>query len=209
MRAASRMVRMSHSTSATFSELPRDAAMALPDELRAVLRRELEAHERIEWLDQPSAVQRARGTIGAVLFGIPWTAFSLFWMVGAAQGSLAFALFGVPFVAIGLGMLASPVMAARAARSSAYVVTNRRVILIEASGRSFSIKSLGPDRLDRLERRERADGSGDLVLASRSERDSDGDRRTVEDAISAVPDVRAAEHHVRRLQERLQERVQA
>lgn len=61
------------------------------------------------------------------------------------------------------------------------------------------VRSFAPDAIAHIERREQPDGSGDLVLLKRWELDSDGNRREVEDALLAVPDVREAERCVRRL----------
>ena len=45
---------------------------------------ELQQGEGIEWLGQPNPGKYAKGSAKIVLFAIPWTAFALFWMAGAA-----------------------------------------------------------------------------------------------------------------------------
>ena len=91
---------------------------SLPADLDARVRSELRDHERLLWVRQPRAGRFARQALPLVLFGIPWTAFALFW-TAAASGMLFggagnggpgsfFPLFGLPFVLIGVGMLSSP-----------------------------------------------------------------------------------------------------
>ncbi|MEP1077527.1 hypothetical protein NDI52_19185 [Leptolyngbya sp. PL-A3] len=91
----------------------------IPPALRRKIDNELEAREFIKWVDQPIPRFFTASSIGAVLFGIPWTSFALFWTWGAAgfefpdfregvQPQYFFALFGVPFILIGLAMLSSP-----------------------------------------------------------------------------------------------------
>ncbi|MGD1278779.1 MAG: hypothetical protein ABR964_16320 [Tepidisphaeraceae bacterium] len=138
---------------------------------------ELEEGEKLIWAAQPLPRVYRRRAIGAVLFGIPWTAFAVFWMVGASgawnthphRPSTApfalFPLFGVPFVLIGLGMLTSPFWMGRKARRVLYALTNRRAIIFE--GRIFggiNVQTFMPDRLTSMTRNERADGTGDLIF---------------------------------------------
>lgn len=144
-----------------------------------------------------------------VLFGIPWTAFALFWIAGASgfqipefkEGSDLFPLFGIPFVLVGFGMLGSPFWMMRKARKTAYVLTNNRVIIFDG-GRSTTIRSFGPDRLTDLRRKQRTDGSGDLIFERKVSYDSDGDRQTTDHGFLAIPDVKMVEDMVRQLADR-------
>src|SRR5262245_37691399 len=56
----------------------------LPEEMRESVRRELRDGERLLWAGQPLPELFAKATIPAVLFGIPWTAFAIFWIAGAS-----------------------------------------------------------------------------------------------------------------------------
>ena len=106
-----------------------------------------------------------------VLFGIPWTAFALFWTAGAAGFKLPnfqqpfdfFPLFGVPFVLVGVGLLSSPYWTARSAKRTAYVLTDRRAITFQG-GMSMRIRSFRPSQLEWLTRVQRRDGSGDVIF---------------------------------------------
>jgi hypothetical protein len=156
---------------------------SLPDDLDARVRAELRAGERLVWVGQPQPGRFARGAIPIVLFGIAWTAFAVFWMA-AASGTLfggfggnnntpgefraffaCFPLFGLPFVLIGLGMLSSPYWFRRQAKRTCYALTDRRAILWQASPfGSVTVRSYGPEALDKIHRTEYADGCGDFVF---------------------------------------------
>ena len=112
--------------------------------------------------------------MGIVLFGIPWTAFAVFWMSAAgwgvshsnAPGPFSFfPLFGLPFVLIGVGMLSSPFWMSRKALRTVYAITDQRAIVFE--GRVFggvNVQSFLPERLTSMSRNERSDGTGDLIF---------------------------------------------
>jgi hypothetical protein len=152
----------------------------LPTEVQQTVERELEPGERVAWAGQPDPRRYARGSWGIALFGIPWTAFAVFW-VAMASGILwgngnagngpplvfriGFPLFGVPFVLVGLGMLSAPYWARRSAAGTVYAVTDKRAIAFEAGFRSRTVKSYHPADLRQISRVERDDGSGDLILA--------------------------------------------
>jgi hypothetical protein len=185
----------------------------LPQQIRSLVESELQSGERITWLEQPIPGRMARMTWPIVLFGIPWTAFALFWTAGAAWATWkmddapglfsAFPLFGLPFILIGFGMLSSPCWVRRKARRSAYVLTDRRAILLTAGWRgSVTVRSFEPERLTDLRRKQYADGSGDLVFAQDIRRDSDGDRHSANVGFLAIREVKAVEELVRALTQR-------
>lgn len=155
----------------------------LPDELDARVRSELDSDEQLLWVGQPRPSRFARSAIPLVVFGIPWTAFAVFWVAGASGilfggfggpvngpaglGAFfgCFPLFGVPFVLIGLWMLSSPYWLRRKAERTYYALTDRRAILWEAGWfGSVDVRSYRPAQLAKLRRTEHADGSGDLVF---------------------------------------------
>ncbi len=185
----------------------------MPPDLQRTIEGELRSGETVVWQGQPIPGRYARGGWCLVLFGIPWTAFSIFWVVMASGITMGhqhgpplgvrifFPLFGLPFVVIGLGMLSSPFWMKRKALKVAYVVTDQRAILIEGGWRGgVTVRSFGPDQLNQLERREHADGSGDLIFERHHGRDSDGERRSREIGFLAVPEVKKVEELIRGLQ---------
>lgn len=185
----------------------------LPQKLRSLVESEMQAGERINWMEQPIPGRMARMTLPIVLFGIPWTAFALSWTASAAWGTSkveggpglfsAFPLFGLPFILIGLGMLSSPYWSRRKAHRSAYVLTDRRAILFSADWRgSVTVRSFEPERLTDLQRKQHADGSGDLVFAQDSRRDSDGGRHTIDVGFLAIREVKNVEELVKALAQR-------
>jgi hypothetical protein len=177
--------------------------------LRTRVEMELQPGERIVWMDQPIPGRMARGSWALVVFGIPWTAFAVFWTAMAAKGVssekgagpfILFPLFGVPFILIGLGMLTSPYWARRRATRVAYVVTDRRAIILQGGWRgSMSIRSFEPAALTDLNRTQHADGSGDLVFTHDFRRGSKGRTYTTDVGFIGVRDVRSVEEHVRAL----------
>ncbi len=144
----------------------------LSPELRTLVDNELDHDEKIVWLGRPDPKAAGRGYLPIQLFAIPWTAFSIFWICGAAgfkipdfkQGFDFFPLFGIPFLLIGIGMLTAPIWGKRLASQSVYVLTNRRAILFKKEFTGMSIRSFKPDQLRSLERKQHADGSGDLIF---------------------------------------------
>jgi hypothetical protein len=177
--------------------------MTLPRELRTQVELELQSGERIVWMDQPIPGRMARGSMGLVIFGIPWTAFAIFWVTMAAQGisksnagpmGWLFPLFGVPFILIGIGMLSSPYWARRRAERMAYVITDRRAIIFQGV-RSFEPSALKGE----LQRKQHADGSGDLIFAQEFRRGSKGRTYTHNIGFLAVRDVKGIEEMVRTL----------
>jgi hypothetical protein len=160
--------------------------LQIPIHLREIVDRELELHEVIQWIEQPIPKFFTSASISSVLFGIPWTAFSLFWIWGATgfgkllmQGItplLLFPLFGVPFVLIGFWMLSAPVLARKMALQIVYLVTDRRAISIDG-GKPLTIRSYLPSQLNAVYRQENPDGSGNVLITIQSWKDSDGDER--------------------------------
>ena len=178
----------------------------LPPEADRLVRDELRPGEQLVWAGQPLPRLFGRQSIALVIFGIPWTAFAVFW-VAAAGGITSharngnflslfscFPLFGLPFVLVGLGMLSSPFWMRRKAMRTAYAVTNQRAIVFE--GRAFGgikVQSFMPDRLTSMTRTERADGSGDLVFEQFQQRVGSG-TNTVRRGFFAVERVRDVEN---------------
>lgn len=145
---------------------------ALPAALDAKVKQELEPGERLVWMEQPVPRFFTAASTPSFLFSIPWTAFALFWIAGAAdykvpdfsQGGFdLFPLFGIPFVLIGVGLFCSPLWSYWRATRSVNAITDRRAITFEG-GLAMTVTSYAPDRLRSLERKDRADGTGNIVF---------------------------------------------
>jgi hypothetical protein len=183
--------------------------LKIPKELRRKIENELQPGEFIRWIEQPIPRFFTASSIGSVLFGIPWTSFAIFWMWGASRFKLPdireglqpqnlFALFGVPFVLIGFRMLSSPVWAWQAARKTVYLVTDKRAISIH-SGWSTTIRIYLPNQLKEIYRKERADGTGDVIISIRRWKDSDGDNMSEEIGFLGVRNPREVENILKQL----------
>ena len=146
----------------------------LPSNVRELVLRELGPDEQLRWFAQPRPLAFILGGIPAFLFAIPWTAFALFWTYGAAgfripdfsepDPTMLFPLFGLPFILIGLGMLSSPLWLVRRALRTAYLVTNKRAVIIGGGGRR-EVHSIAPEQFGEIVRREGKSGRGDILFA--------------------------------------------
>ena len=137
----------------------------LPLETETVLRSELNTGERLLWTGQPIANRSGWGSLPLVLFGIPWTAFSVFWelmaisMTGGMKSHnpsepsfpfnlfpVLFPLFGIPFILIGLWMLSSPYWMRKKAQKIVYAVTDKRALILSPSWRgAITVRSITPE----------------------------------------------------------------
>ncbi len=176
----------------------------LPSELAAQMGAELRPGERIDWVGQPIPARLARKGIAIVLFGLPFTAFALFWMYGASGGfsrhsgfpddggfTRIFPLFGLIPLLAGLGMLTSPYWLLRKARRTVYAVTDRRALVIE--GRIFggiTVRSFEPGELADRRRVQHADGTGDLILERQWRTQNEVRRGSPEVGFLAIADVK-------------------
>ena len=185
----------------------------LPRELRSQVELELQSGERIMWMEQPVPGIFASRANGLVLFGIPWTAFAIFWTVTATRtftggefGNMGwlFALFGVPFILIGMRMLTGPCWERRRAARTAYVITDRRAMILEAGWRGgMNVRSFDPPalRVD-LQRKQNPNGTGDVIFKQELRRTNKGRARTINIGFLAVRDVKGVEEMVRALAQR-------
>lgn len=191
----------------------------LPDDKRQRIERELGAGETLLWTGQPIPRLMGRKLWPIVLFGIPWTAFAVFWTLGAGgmlwfgdgpkpnQGpfmffSICFPMFGLPFIAVGVGMLTAPYWARRMAAHTCYALTDQRAIVFQGGWRSVEVMSYRPEQLGKLRRVENYDGTGDIVFedAFTFHRDSRGSMRTSRTprGFIAIPRVKEIEELIRK-----------
>jgi hypothetical protein len=179
----------------------------LAPELASLVDAELAKGEHIDWIGQPIPSRLALSGVPIALFGIPFTAFALFWM-GMASGIRGpggsglggfFFLFGIPLVVVGLGMLGSPFWMYLKAVRTVYAITDRRALAIERDilGR-FTTRSFEGRNLAILSRTQRADGSGNLVFQREYYRQG-RNGRFVDIGFFAIPDVKAVEDRIREL----------
>ena len=164
----------------------------IPQDLQENVDRELQPDERILWIDMPIPMFFTRESTKIFLFGIGMTLFAIFWTCAAAGFSipnlkevsnpfqllnLLFPLFGIPFILIGFFLLANPLIAYRKAFKTVYVITDRRAITFEF-GWSKTIRSYPPSQLLNVYRKERGDGTGDVIISFDKWIDSDDVKRS-------------------------------
>ena len=134
-------------------------------------------------------------SLALFLFAIPWTSFALFWMAGSwyQSESIPFTLFGVPFVLIGIGMLLAPLWTYKKALKTVYVISDQRALTFDGGWSTTSIRSYQPHQLDTIYRKEKKDGSGDIILSVRSWCDSDNDKQQEELGFMRIENVKKVE----------------
>jgi hypothetical protein len=195
-----------------------DPLDAIPPSLRRRVEAELQPGETPLWAGMPDPLRSALPLLFLFVFGIGWSSIAFSFEGVALAGlfagrpgpdgsgnlhgwtALMMALFGLPFVAIGVGLLASPFVAAIRAMLTAHVVTNKRLLTV-VGGPWPSVESRTGGSLTFVRRRDARAGHGTLRLGFGTERDSDGDPRSVEVPWIGIPGVRDAEGAVRQLAE--------
>lgn len=192
----------------------------LPTELRMALQAEMQPGESLLWAARPRPGRAAMATWFIWIFAVPWTAISLMfmgfpvasWLDLADKGtdnfslgmSIFFFVFSLPFVGIGLVMLAAPFITLHEAKKCVYGITTQRVIKL-VTGKKKQVATLAARRFGRINRIERADGSGTITIEFGHYTDSDGDKVTHKFELIAIPHVSEA----MRLLERIQGEVKA
>ena len=161
--------------------------------------------EVVKWSSRPNPMSHLAATMAIFLFAIPWTAFSIFWIAGAAgfkipdfkEGFDFFPLFGLPFLFIGIGMLSAPLFSYLRASKIIYVITNQRAFEMYC-GRSKKVINFAPDDIGTVERTEKPDGSGHLYFSSEIKHGQRGQHR-IRTGFRGIQDVRTAETFINNL----------
>lgn len=107
-------------------------------DLRYELSSELRSDETVLWTGKPNGAQFFTAGSGcAMVFGLAWLAFSLFWESMAIKGAISqggvawgMVLFGIPFVMIGVGLVVGlPLAEYNSRNNTVYAITSHRVIV--------------------------------------------------------------------------------
>jgi hypothetical protein len=130
-----------------------------PDRVTDIVYWEMEPGEEPVWFGRPEVMPYIGATtkLGQVLMGIPFA------VVGSVLVPVAIP-FGVLFVATGICMLGTPLWNYLKARNTIYIVTNRRLIVIEQVLWQ-SVTCLQGKAIKKVERRENRCGIGTLVFS--------------------------------------------
>ena len=166
------------------------------------VRHELRADETPQWIGYPIPKQYAiQEGLTLFLFGIPWTAFVIFWESQAMKSeNLVLQLWGIPFILVGLYLLANPLLEYWRALRTIYVVTNQRVFILNGVLRP-SKKVFAPSNLGDFDVERKHDGSGNIILSEEQKRAGEQGVYTEKIRFKAIPNVREAEEHIEALQD--------
>jgi hypothetical protein len=173
---------------------------------------ELQPGESLYWTGVADPARAAVSALPAALFGIPFAGFAAFWINTAYHGTHAmnkstnsftgafsfFPLFGVPFLLVGLGIILAPLWAYLSGRTTVYAVTNQRVMVISGSS-TRSVKSCTPADIVSVDHRERADGSGDIIIRTTAQTRSNNSVSQLTVSLCGVPNVKEVARQVMNL----------
>lgn len=158
--------------------------------MSSLLEQTLEDGEQVIWFEQPDVRRWRRQGYSAAPFGLcllalvwyasPWTSGGWYWLI---------AFLALP----ALILLALPWSMHSSAKSTLYVVTNRRVLILDA-GKKIALKSYPVQQLPELIMRPRIDGSGKLVFEIEHYEDSDGYQQTREYGFEDIREVGLVRH---------------
>jgi len=168
---------------------------------------QLDAGERLLWSGFPNPGAAALRVVPVTFFGIPFTAFSCFWIwqtwTMTSQGPrvpgpwMLFPLFGLPFLFVGLGVMATPLWVFLSAKKTVYAVTEKRALIIVGTA-SRGVQSFTHADMGDVTRVERPDGSGSVYFASRTvTSSSNGMSRMARIGFEGIPDVKQVEQMLR------------
>jgi len=161
------------------------SGLDLPASLHGTVEAELSDGEDLRWAGKPDPSQMAGAAKPTVKFGIYAIVVStaiaavFLWIrggfgeSGSDRPSLLFCLIPLAFAMVGIAASAYPCWLKRKARSTLYLVTNRRAITM-TWGRRQVVRSFGPEHMSHLEVRLRPDGSGDILFEPLSTVDEGG-----------------------------------
>lgn len=172
-------------------------------ELASLLRAELLPGEHLLWSASP-APRKQLHAFWIWLFGIPWTAFSLFCqaivlmsLFGTAQRApdggdwvfgIFFSLFLLPFVAVGFVILWAPFDTLRKARRTIFGLTDRRMLSVTV-GRKLESTSVMLQQMGPIDVQVCSKGYGNVRIQTGTGLDNDGDQTINRFELLGVPDV--------------------
>lgn len=160
-------------------------AQSLPSRLQSSLTRALEADEQVVWFEQPDLPRSRRKAYSAVPFGL--AALALAWHGSSRALAGSYWVLGY-LVLLGLILVALPWIAHAHARSTLYVITNRRALILTA-GKKDALKAYSLHHLPQLDMRRHVDGSGDLVFEIEQFTDPDASPPSREHGFEDIRDV--------------------
>ena len=171
---------------------------------------ELQSGESLVWTGTADPSRAFITSLPAMIFGIPFAGFALFWISQAyhatstitrsssnafVKGFSVFPVFGIPFLLIGAFVILTPLWNYLKAGSTVYAVTNQRIMVITGTN-SRSVKSYTPADIASVEHRERPDGSGDIVIQTNNLIRSNNSVSQFKVALLGIPNVKQVAQQV-------------
>jgi hypothetical protein len=185
--------------------------LKIPKELRRKIENELQSGEFIRWVEQPIPRYLTFQSITAGFIGIFMTGFSFFGIWGAGwafnypdlrevsrSGLLGGLIIFSPLLLIGFRCYTDPFWVWHDAQNSVYFATDKRAVSIQY-GWPTTIRSYLPDQLEYIYRRERADGTGDVIFLSLRQRNVEGHEYYEKIGFWGVRNPRAVENVLKQL----------
>lgn len=177
---------------------------SIPRDLRDLVEKELDQNEKVVWCGMPKPKFFTGPATGAFVFGIPWTAFMISMFIleipqfAKEKDYILFYIFFVPLIIVGIAMLYSPLWAFKKSLKTVYVITERRAITFD-NGFSVTIRSYPPNKLTEIFRRERNDGTGDIIITRKAWWDSDERKQIEELGFLRIKDAKLVESKLNQL----------
>jgi hypothetical protein len=176
--------------------------LQIPKELRRKIDEELQPAEVLRWVGQPVSRPFTASTIRNCLVAIPIIMAGVYgiYQIWSASGLGGWfqCLFVLMWTVFGLNLLSSPFLVWQRAQKTVYLITDKRAISIQ-NGWFTIIRSYLPEQLWDTYRKERSDGTGDVVIAIRHWNNGGGDRGSEEIGFLNVRSPRDVESILRQL----------
>lgn len=180
-------------------------ALTTPDQASPlkIATSEMVPGEALIWAESSLSKNARRRSVPISILGWLFLLLSLAWLSKAAGTSAGFLLIGLPFVIGALGLAAAPWWWPIYTKRTVYAISDRRLLIVRDLLKR-KVTSYGPEDIDVVERRERRDGSGDVIFRREEIRkmkhhhDPQGKRRVGEREVGffGVPDVRQVEEAI-------------
>lgn len=172
-------------------------------------RAEMMPGESLIWAETPLAKNARWRSIPISILGWLFLLLALAWVSKAAVQAFGLLLIGLPFVIASLVLAAAPWWWPIYMKRTVYAISDRRLLIIRDLLKR-KVTSYGPADIDVVERRERRDGSGDVIFRReeikklKHHHDPYGKRRVGEREVGffGVPDVRKVEEVILALKNR-------
>ncbi|MBL9201563.1 MAG: hypothetical protein JNL39_13725 [Opitutaceae bacterium] len=123
--------------------------------------------EKLLWCDSPDPRACLLRVWHYPILAVPPLGMGLFLirpvLSGLSQDNWAGVLFGLLFLYAAIPLLRAPIIAYRRAKRTAYVITERRAVIVVRTGRQ-EIRSFSPQAVSRYVRRSRGGESGDILF---------------------------------------------